>query len=189
MKIHKCSCGREIRGNGYYLHQKKCRQRQPRIEGDLCYVPLANTDRVAIIDRPDLDRIRPCSWRYHPDVRTAYAATSLPGRRTVRMHQLILDVPDGMVVDHINFDGLDNRRQNLRIATASESMGSRRLNRNNTSGFRGVYPVRSGRWIARIGDGQYLGTFDTAVKAARAYDVAARLRFGGFAELNFPEAI
>lgn len=109
------------------------------------------------------------------------------------MHRLILgDAAKGLVVDHINGDGLDNRRANLRLCTQGEN--ARNVSaRPGTSKFKGV-SRRDGKWRARIMVNRReisLGRFDSEVEAACAYDAAAVRHFGSFAKLNFgpaPEA-
>ena len=93
------------------------------------------------------------------------------------------------IVDHINQDPLDNRRQNLRLATRSQNAANLGPYANNTSGYKGV-DFNRGKWRARItqdGVRYFLGTFDTAEDAARAYDQKALELFGEFASLNFSE--
>ena len=93
------------------------------------------------------------------------------------------------VVDHINHDPLDNHRHNLRLATRSQNAANVGPYANNTSGYKGV-DFNQGKWRARItqhGKRHFLGTFDTAEEAARAYDSKALELFGEFASLNFPE--
>ena len=102
------------------------------------------------------------------------------------MHRLSLDVTPGRFVDHINGDGLDNRRSNLRIATVSQNNSNVGMTRQRT-GLRGVYQRRSGRWGSQISQNGrliYLGTFDTAVEAALAYDNAVREMKGPFGVTN-----
>lgn len=105
------------------------------------------------------------------------------------LHRLLLEAQKGVLVDHRNGDGLDNRRSNLREA-------DRRLNLVNRgfyqprSGYRGVY-AEKGKWSAQIslgGRSRRLGTFRDPADAARAYDRAALHHFGEFARLNFSEA-
>jgi hypothetical protein len=104
------------------------------------------------------------------------------------IHRIIL--ADAEEVDHINGDGLDNRRMNLRASSRAENMRNTRKPRNNTSGFKGVCWDRDhARWRSYIqinGRLLYLGLFDDLEVAARAYDTAARAHFGAFAALNFP---
>lgn len=144
---------------------------------------------VALVDDQDFDRVMALGpWSAFPRGRNWY------GRRTVRvaggngtslyLHRVVLDVPR---VDHINGDGLDNRRANLRSASHADNMRNARLRSDNTSGFKGV--SRSGdKWSASLHlDGRHLslGAFSDPEQAARAYDAAALEHFGPFARLNF----
>ena len=106
------------------------------------------------------------------------------------LHRRVMNAPAGMLVDHINGNGLDNRRGNLRLATPSQNVCNRVT--TSASGYRGVeaIPDRSKPWRACLYKGKKrteVGTFDTAEEAARAYDAAAAARYGAFAKLNFPE--
>ncbi|GAG28472.1 unnamed protein product [marine sediment metagenome] len=107
------------------------------------------------------------------------------------MHRMILGVEKGVDVDHINGDGIDNRRFNLRACLRSENGRNRRLSKNNKSGYKGVCWNKScNKWVAQIKYNykEYsLGCFFCIIKAAKAYDKAAREYFGEFARTNFPE--
>lgn len=107
--------------------------------------------------------------------------------KAVLLHRDLLGNPKG-IVDHINGDGLDCRRSNLRLASASESAANVKLRSDNSTGFKGVSPHRK-KWSARIqwrGKRYELGDFSSCEEAVRAYDKAARELHGEFAVLNFP---
>jgi hypothetical protein len=93
-------------------------------------------------------------------------------------------------IDHKDHDGLNNQYENIRCATGSENNANAKLNKISSSGFRGVYFRQNTlRYQARIGFKKQtinLGTYDTAIEAAVAYDSAARKLYKDFATLNFP---
>ena len=126
------------------------------------------------------------------------ALRSYGKHKNLLVHRMVASAfiknPTGLpVVDHKNNDYLDNRVENLRFASHSQSAMNRRFERTPTSQyasrFKGVYPQGS-RWRAHIRvDGvlKHLGTYDTEEDAARVYDLKAVEYFGEFANLNFPE--
>jgi hypothetical protein len=98
------------------------------------------------------------------------------------------DVMGSKFVDHINGNGLDNRDENLRLATNSQNQMNSRKRSGTSSRYKGVSLQRK-RWRAQIKlDGKliYLGMFDTEEQAAMAYDYAAIELFGEFSRINFP---
>lgn len=142
--------------------------------------------QVAIVDDEDYELVSQCRWYAAWSVGgyTWYAKNSHEGP----MHRFILKPPDGLLVDHKDRNGLNNRRSNLRVATTSQNAANSRLPRTNTSGYRGVH-FKYGRWQVQIRVlGRFisgLGSYDNPQDAARAYDRAARLHFGEFARCNF----
>lgn len=111
-------------------------------------------------------------------------------RKKFLVSHLLLNVGNDVVVDHINGNPFDNRRCNLRIASSVQNHWNYRLSDRNTTGYKGIYrDKRVDKYHARIcehGRRHYLGVYDSAEDAARAYDMAARQYFGEFATLNFP---
>lgn len=150
--------------------------------------------KVAIVDDEDYEWLAASSWCYKPDKRTGYAirrGSRSDRTQTIWMHRQILDAPPGVQVDHIDGDGLNNRRANLRFATNTENQRNQRTPRNNSSGFKGVHVHRrNGLYVVTIridGATRQLGQYANKVIAARVYDKAARDAFGEFARLNLPD--
>lgn len=152
---------------------------------------IVTTDgRSVLVDRDDLPLLAQSAWRTFKsntksrDVRYAIAGNIL-------MHRLImgLERKDGKIVDHINGDGLDNRKSNLRLATNQQNVGNMRKWRGKHR-YKGVrYCKKADRWLASIVINRkqiHLGSWMTEEQAARAYDEAAVEYRGNFASLNFP---
>ena len=111
--------------------------------------------------------------------------------KTIFMHRVIADTPDGMDTDHTNCNKLDNRSDNLRICTRSQNKMNAGKHVDNTSGFKGVYQ-NNGSWTVRICNQRkciYLGCFKSKEEAASAYDEAAKKYHGEFARVNFAKGI
>ena len=154
-------------------------------------IPLTQ-GKVAIVDEEDFEWLKQYKWCAIKGGNTFYAVRNGPrvnGRqRFIQMHREILGLkPGDPGVDHRDGDGLNNRKENLRVAGfAQNAMNSR--SRRGTSRFKGVTWHKVNRkWIAQImygGKHQYLGSFDSEEEAARAYDERAKELFGEFARLN-----
>lgn len=144
-------------------------------------------------------------WNWHaiadPSIKNSYAArVETVGRcshcgsgiqRTLQMHRVILNCPEGKLVDHVNGNSLDNRKENLRIATEAQNARNHKAWTRNPSGFKGVHRNRGMKpWRARIvvnGKNIAIGFFESPEEAAKAYDKEAKKHHGQFARLNFPE--
>jgi len=115
------------------------------------------------------------------------SSTQNSKRRTQNYHRY---QSDGLVIDHINGFGLDNRRANLRLATVAQNAWNSKK-RNPRSGYKGVwFAGDKGLWRAAIvchGSRIHLGYFTDKIAAAKAYDAAAKKYYGEFAKPNFPD--
>jgi len=114
-------------------------------------------------------------------------------QKGVRMHRVILKPPKGKFIDHINHNGLDNRRANLRIVTCQQNSWNKRKQRGNySSKYKGVTWLKSeNKWQSRIicgGKRIFIGYFDDEKAAARAYDGKAKELFREYAAPNLPSS-
>ena len=150
----------------------------------------------AVVDDEDYERLSCVPWIGQKSGNTWYAGTTVvPDVHRVWMHRLLLGVSDSSIrIDHINHDGLDNRKTNLRILSPQQNRFNARpeIRAACHSCFFGVFRNTSGRknpWRAGINiDGRYkhLGCFRTEGEAAKAYDEAALRVHGQSVFLNFP---
>lgn len=165
----------------------------------------------AKISEDDLSLVSGRVWRYHkkPSDRTGYvfcleptgeryksAGTRSIGNKKYKrvwMHRLIVGKHSGLIVDHINMDGLDNRRENLRLSTPSENQYNRGVHSHKRSkGNKGVSWVRDRRGVAKYCIARitvnkkriYLGKFDSEIDANLAYEKAAKEYHGQFCRLK-----
>ena len=190
----RCDCGREIvtRGDalksgrtstcgkcGYYAEYK-------RINEKVMQCTLRNGSSF-IFDAADYDVVIQHHWyiSYY-----GYVVHDLKDG-VIRLHRILMNAPEGTHVDHINGDGTDNRRCNLRVCTPKENHRNLKLAVTNKSGYKGVsYITKRQRYRAQISvnmKNKFLGYYSNPIDAARAYDEAARFYFGEFAKTNFGE--
>lgn len=155
-------------------------------------IPLTQ-GRVAVVDDEDFEWLSQWKWRLHAG---RYASRKRrradgPGSDVVLMHREILGTPEGLDTDHINRDGLDNRRANLRACTRGENNLNRRTRKVTRSGLMGVDRSENGRrWTARVTRDRVVetvGVYDCRLAAAAARDARAVELHGEFAQLNFAE--
>lgn len=150
---------------------------------------------ICLVDDDDFDMLSKFTWYVLKRKHTSYARAPLRGPdrswRELKMHRLIMNCPQDFVVDHIDGNGLNNQKSNLRVCTFAENRRNTQSRRIATGGIKGAIQ-RSGSktWASTItfqGKSFYLGRFPTMEEAARAYDAAARNFFGEFARLNYPD--
>jgi len=150
------------------------------------YIPL-NQGRFVIVDLADYEKLIKYEWRVR--VFPEYVLRKENGK-TIYMHNEIMQPPSGFIVDHKDHSGLNNTRENLRIATRSQNTCNNKKTRGRTSKYKGVYfDEKRGRYRAYImanGKRIDLGRYDNEIDAAKAYDKAAKELHGEFAVFNFP---
>jgi hypothetical protein len=169
-------------------------------QNEYCLIPLTR-GMFAKVDAADVALVSQYKWVAMPHGYTHYAISTSRKHKTILMHRLILGTPDGMDSHHLDRDGLNNQRSNLRVCTHAENMADRRPCKNSgvytprpiRSGkrYKGItYKARVGLWEARFKDANHnigLGLYPTPEDGARAYDAKAKELHGSNVILNFPE--
>lgn len=150
-------------------------------------------DEWTLVEPADYYRLGHLKWHLKGSNRKKFYAVrdvkTGPGRtKMLSLHREIMNEPKG-VVDHKNGKSLDNRRANLRAATSAQNAQNRPKKQNTSSQFIGVcFHKRMRKWTVNIsfkGRKRWLGTFDSEIDAAKAYDRAALKYYGEFAKVNF----
>lgn len=147
--------------------------------------------KVALVDDEDYERLMQWKWYTVKHRASFYAHSTL---EKLKMHRIVMNAPKGVLVDHIDGNGLNNQKKNLRLCTNSQNLINRGLPSNNTIGYKGVSSNgNTGRfWKAEIKKDDkkiYIGNYKTPEEAAKAYDRKAIELFGEFAWLNFPDDV
>lgn len=143
----------------------------------------------ALVDNEDFEYLNQFKWHYtngYPArwIRKYERQASKDERTILRLHRAIMKPPENMLVDHINHNKLDNRKENLRICNKSQNCMNRHKRSDNTTGYAGITRVRSGRYVVRVGfEGKriHLGTFDILDEAIYARRNAEKKYHGEFA--------
>jgi hypothetical protein len=168
------------------------RSRSPRL------IPLTRGE-FALADAEDYSRLSRYTWFAEGTRKNCYAVRKENGK-SIKMHRQITNAPDHLVVDHIDHNGLNNQKKNLRLCTFAENcrnLKGRSLNyardRRKTSEYKGVHwHRRLKKWAAQItcnNNTYHLGYFHDEIEAALAYDQKAAELFGQFACLNLPNRL
>ena len=150
-------------------------------------IPLTR-GQYAIVDPEDYKWLMEFKWHTNCSRGKFYAVNS----RSQKMHRLIMKAPRDKFVDHINGNGLDNRKANLRLATpAQNNWNSKSGMGRGKSRYKGVkWHKHSKKWVVTIGVNgrrESIGYFTDEKEAARAYDKAVKERRGKYGVLNFPQ--
>jgi len=135
----------------------------------------------AIVDDEDYDSVSSIVWH------TKCLPKPYAFHGNMKMERFILNPPEGLVIDHINGDGLDNRKNNLRVCSQGENTRNRSKQSNASKRYKGVYLLRGKYWGAKIyphGKQIFLGYYSSDVDAALAYNAAALKHYGEYARLN-----
>lgn len=150
-------------------------------------IPLTQ-GKVALVDDNDYENL--CQWNWFAHKRNGiWYAARFNGRKQIHMHRIILDVPDDVLVDHKDRDGLNNQRSNLRPATLHQNAFNKTKPAGCSSKYKGVYRLPNGKFKVTIQVDEksiHGGYHFDEFSAAKAYDLLAKTHFGEFAVLNFP---
>lgn len=168
-------------------------------------IKLNNSRHFAKVDDEDYKLVSKYQWRvlkhnlsdrlFYAVTNVTIGATLIGGReyggrvKRLSLHRLIMNAGNSDIVDHINGDGLDNRKSNLRFCIAKQNSANASISKANKSGFKGVYFRKSRKkYVAVIGDsrkkGYYLGCFKRKKDAINAYRNEAERRYATFAYQN-----
>lgn len=150
-------------------------------------ITLSNGE-ICLVDDSDFPMLSVRRWFPKKAFHLTYASRCevvAPGKRvSMSMHSLLMKPPRGFVVDHVNGNGLDNRRENLRIVTLSHNSMNRKLRIDSRTGVRGVTKTRSGKFTPHLqvdGNQVLKGAYDTVEEALAVRMAAEEKYFGEYA--------
>ena len=139
--------------------------------------------KFALVDDEDFEKLNKYKW-YSTKPTSLYYAITFINKRNIRMHRFILNPKREEEIDHIDGNGLNNQKINLRICTHSQNMTNHKIRRDNTSGVSGIYWNKCAKkWQAYIGFKNkiiYLGIFKTLKDARESRNLKERALFGEF---------
>lgn len=154
-------------------------------------IPLTQ-GKFALVDDEDFECLSSFKWHYHSGyAKRGKFISRIDGKQKIKifyMHREIIKTPDDMITDHIDGDGLNNQRHNLRIASRAQNAMNSKTIKKSFSNVKGVsWHKGAGKWQSKIvvnGQTKYLGHFADIDSATQAYNAAAIEHFGEFARLN-----
>ena len=155
-------------------------------------IPLTQ-GKFALVDNSDYEELSKYKWHAHKNRNSNvfYAERNIKkgkGQTPLQMHRSLMGLPKGKEVDHIDMDGLNNQRKNLRICTRSENMFNRPKYKSNTSGFKGVhFNKEHQKWRVFIAVNKkqiHVGYFINKEEAYKAHCFACVKYHGDFSRVN-----
>jgi hypothetical protein len=142
--------------------------------------------KVALVDDEDFELVSKYKWNLTINGKAKYGQTKINGKN-VRIHRLVMNAKAGQIVDHVNGNGLDNRKSNLRFCTKSQNSANRTSIQDNQSGILGVHwDKKRLKWVMQIRgiEKKMQKYFHCPFAAAKEYDSLAKKYFGKFAKTN-----
>ena len=181
-KVYCCKHYQQIRKYGRVLERTILTKNEIRVKGNICEMDLYGVNKevvgTTIFDREFVNEVRKYKWSQIPRGYVRHV------RGGVMLHRLILDAKQGDVVDHINRNPLDNRKDNLRIVSWSENGINKGKQSNNTSGYTGIsYDKKNKKWKVRLNKNKkmiWLGRYSKIEEAIEARKTAESAYFGEY---------
>lgn len=142
--------------------------------------------KICLVDEEDFEYLSQFKWYLLKNINAkTFYATAWIGKKTVKMHRVIMRARSGVLVDHVDYNGLNNQKYNLRFCNHSQNVMN--TPKNNSTGFRGVVRKCQNCYCARVVINKkrvIIGHYKTAQEAAIKYNEAAIKHYGSFAILN-----